>query len=49
MLAGRTSQPDVGAQAHDRPIVATARVRLSQPNDISEVDFDELGGAHHCL
>src|SRR5579859_5156031 len=46
MLAGSAAQTDVRAQAHDRPVRATAGVRLAQANDIPNVNLDKLGRAH---
>ena len=32
---------NIGAQAHHAPFIAAARVRLTQPHDIIQVDFLE--------
>jgi hypothetical protein len=40
--AALACQPDVRAQTHDHPVVASARMRLLQPNDVADREWHRV-------
>ena len=41
--AGVALEADVGADAHDRPLVSAARMRLAHPNDVANCNLNRHG------
>jgi hypothetical protein len=47
--AALTSQPNVRSEPVDEPVVAAARVRPTQSNDVAEHELDDcLISGRHC-
>src|SRR5579864_7655177 len=43
-VAAQAAEPDVGAEAHDFPLIAAAGVRLARADHIAEYQFEDRHG-----
>ena len=47
--AGGADQANIGAKTYDLPFVSAAGMRLAEPYDVVQIEFERQSGAHYII